>query len=229
LPRPRRLAPIPAAAALPGILYQDPRLIIIDKPAGLPVHAGPRGGPALTDLLPALAGGKRRVPQPAHRLDTDTAGCLVLGRTKPALAALGVLFAAQQAEKTYWAVVLGGPALLSGVIDLPLAKQSTAAAGWRMVVDPSGQPAFTRWDVLGRGPGTTWLALRPATGRTHQLRVHCARAGWPILGDARYGGPAGALMLLARSIRLPLDPPVAAEAPVPPHMHAALGACGWLA
>jgi tRNA pseudouridine32 synthase / 23S rRNA pseudouridine746 synthase len=195
----------------------------------MPVDAGRRGGASLTDLLPALAGSKRRLPQPAHRLDTDTAGCLVLGRTKPALAALGALFAGQQAEKIYWAVVLGGPAAISGVIDLPLAKRSTAAAGWRMVVDPVGQAACTRWEVLGRGKGATWIALRPATGRTHQLRVHCAHAGWPIQGDGRYGGGAGALMLLARSLRLPLDPPVAAEAPVPPHMRAALMACGWRA
>jgi RluA family pseudouridine synthase len=215
--------------ALPAILYQDPRLMIIDKPAGLPVHAGPRGGTSLMDLLPALAGGKRRMPQPAHRLDTDTAGCLVLGRTKPALAALGALFAGKQAKKTYWAVVLGGPDALSGVIDVPLAKHSTAAAGWRMVADHAGQPACTRWEVLGRGVDTAWLALQPATGRTHQLRVHCAHAGWPILGDSRYGGGTGALMLLARSLRLPLEPPVAAEAPVPPHMRAALGACGWRA
>jgi len=216
-------------ASLPSILLRDDRLLIIDKPAGLAVHAGPRGGPSLEDLLPALALGKRRPPQPAHRLDTDTAGCLVLGRSKPALAMLGALFAGQLAQKTYWAVVQGGPGASAGRIDAPLAKRSSAAEGWRMVVDREGQPARTAWEVMGRGEGVTWLALRPATGRTHQLRVHCAHAGWPILGDARYGGGAGAMQLLARAISLPLDPPVAAEAPVPRHMIAALTACGWRA
>jgi tRNA pseudouridine32 synthase / 23S rRNA pseudouridine746 synthase len=214
---------------LPAILYRDEAVLILDKPAGLAVHAGPRGGASLEDLLPALAFGKRRVPQPAHRLDTDTAGCLVLGRTKPALAMLGAIFAAGRAHKTYWAVVKGALAGEAGVIEAPLLKRSTKAAGWRMLVDAKGQPAVTEWRVLGRGPGMTWLELRPHTGRTHQLRVHCAHLGHPILGDARYGGEAGPLHLLARAIELPTEPPVSASAPVPPHMAAALTACGWRA
>jgi len=223
--------PIPrATAAAPfPILHRDERVLVIDKPAGLAVHAGPRGGPSLEDALPALTLGKKRLPQPAHRLDADTAGCLVLGRTKPALAELGALFAAHRVGKTYWAVVSGGPSEDAGLIDAPLLKHSTKAAGWRMVVDPAGQPARTAWRALGRGTGLAWLELCPATGRTHQLRAHCAHAGWPILGDARYGGGPGALHLLARAIVLPLDPPVRAEAPVPPHMARALAACGWRA
>uniref|UniRef100_UPI003463467E RluA family pseudouridine synthase n=1 Tax=Teichococcus coralli TaxID=2545983 RepID=UPI003463467E len=203
-------------------------MLIIDKPAGLPVHAGPRGGRSLEDLLPALAFGKRRLPQPAHRLDTDTAGCLVLGRTKPALAELGALFAAGRARKTYWAVVQGGPAAQSGRIDLPLRKVSSAAAGWRMEPHPEGQPALTRWRVRGRGEGLAWLELRPETGRTHQLRVHCASQGWPILGDPLYGktAPAG-LHLLARAIVLPLASPIEATAPVPEALRPAFRACGW--
>ena len=202
-------------------------MLILDKPAGLPVHRGPRGGPSLEDWLPHLRFGKRHLPQPAHRLDADTAGCLVLGRTKPALAALGALFATPGAvAKTYWAVVHGAPPEAEGEIAAPLLKRSTPREGWRMMVDPAGQPAATRWRVLGRGPGMSWLELLPRTGRTHQLRVHCAHLGCPILGDARYGGGAGALHLLARSLVLPLDPPVTATAPVPPHMRAALAACG---
>ncbi len=202
-------------------------MLILDKPAGIPVHAGPRGGPSIEDWLPALAFGKRRLPQPAHRLDQDTAGCLVLGRTKPALAALGALFAEGRVRKAYWAVVRGGPAGEAGEVDAPLLKHSTARDGWWMAVDPAGQPARTGWRVMGRGPGITWLELAPRTGRTHQIRVHCAHLGCPILGDGRYGGGEGRMHLLARAIALPLELPVAATAPVPAHMRGALEACGW--
>ena len=191
------------------------------------MHRGPRGGASIEDWLPALAMGKKRLPQPAHRLDTDTAGCLVLGRTKPMLAELGAIFAAGRAEKTYWAVVRGAPPQPAGTVDAPLLKRSTAKDGWWMAVDAAGQPARTAWRVLGRAAGLTWLELRPKTGRTHQIRVHCAHLGCPILGDARYGGGEGRLHLLARAIALPLDPPRGATAPPPPHMRDALAACGW--
>ena len=226
---PRRGAPRqapPADIAARVLLLRDD-LLVLDKPAGLPVHRGPRGGASLEDWLEPLRMGKRHLPQPAHRLDTDTAGCLVLGRTKPALGALGRIFAEGQARKTYWAVVRGGPAGEEGVIDAPLRKTSSAARGWRMTVDPAGQRAVTRWRVLGRGPGIAWLELSPQTGRTHQLRVHCAAGGFPILGDPLYGADeAGGLHLLARGIDMPPDPPVSAQAPVPAHMRAALAACG---
>jgi len=202
-------------------------VLILDKPAGLAVHAGPRGNASLEDWLPALRMGKRHLPQPAHRLDADTAGCLALGRTKPALARLGAIFAEGRAEKLYWAVLRGAPPEAEGTLDAPLRKVSSAARGWRMEVHPAGQTARTVWRVLGTAPGLAWVELRPATGRTHQLRVHCAHLGCPIVGDAQYGGGEGALHLLARSLTLPLDPPVGATAQPPAHMHAALRACGW--
>jgi 23S rRNA-/tRNA-specific pseudouridylate synthase len=97
-----------------------------------------------------------------------------------------------------------------------------------MVVDPkAGQTAATDWRVLGRGAGKTWLELQPRTGRTHQIRVHCACLGVPILGDERYGEAGGGLHLLARAIHVPLDPPVDATAAPPPHMMAALEQCGF--
>ncbi|MFO0202909.1 MAG: RluA family pseudouridine synthase [Alphaproteobacteria bacterium] len=227
--RPPLRQAIPATIADRILLLRDDALVL-DKPAGLPVHRGPRGGASLEDWLEPLRMGKRHLPQPVHRLDTDTAGCLVLGRTKPALAALGRLFAEHRAEKTYWAVVRGGPAQDAGEIDAALRKSSTAARGWRMEVAADGQPALTRWRVLGRGSGLAWLELTPRTGRTHQLRVHCAAAGFPILGDPIYGaGGAGGLHLLARAIALPTDPPLQAEAPVPAHMRAALASCGGAA
>jgi len=201
-------------------------VLVLDKPPGLPVHAGPRGGPSLEDWGEALRQGRRHLPQPAHRLDQDTAGCLAFGRTKPAMAALGRLFAEGRAEKTYWAVTRG-TLPDAGACEAPLLKRSTKARGWWMAVDAAGQPARTEWRVIGRGGGFTAVALRPRTGRTHQLRVHLAHLGAPILGDAMYGGGAGALHLLARALRLPLESgAVAAEAPVPGHMREALRACG---
>jgi RluA family pseudouridine synthase len=228
VPQTERRRTLPPAIAA-RILHQDDAVIVLDKPAGLPVHRGPRGGASLEDWLPALQQGKRHLPQPAHRLDTDTAGCLALGRTKPALAALGALFAEKQAEKTYWAVLRCVPDAAAGVIDAPLRKISSAARGWRMEVHPDGQKAVTRWQVLGAGDGLAWVALTPETGRTHQLRVHCAHRGWPILGDPLYGAAiADGLHLLARSLMLPLAPPVSATAPVPAAMQAAMRRCGWL-
>ena len=187
--------------------------------------------PSLADWLPLLQLGRRHPPQPVHRLDTDTAGCLVLGRTRPSLGMLGELFADRRAAKTYWAVVAGRPGAAAGTLDAPLRKTSTREAGWRMESHPEGQPARTAWRLLGgadtaAGP-LSWLELRPGTGRTHQLRVHCALLGCPILGDPLHGArAAGPMHLLARAIALPLDPPLAAEASVPPEMAAAFARCG---
>jgi len=206
------------------ILFRDPRFVVLDKPAGLKVHPGPGGGPSVEDAFPALS---RRADGPwlAHRLDADTAGCLVVALRRAALLAAQAEFAAGRAEKTYWAVVRGGPTAEAGVVDAPLLKR-TERTGWRMVVDPAGQRAVTEWRVLGRGGGLAWLEMRPRTGRTHQVRAHAAALGCPLLGDAVYGGGPGRLHLLARAIRLSLDPPVDATAPVPAHMREALRACG---
>jgi 23S rRNA-/tRNA-specific pseudouridylate synthase len=227
LSRQDRLGHVPSEIASHILLLRDDALVL-NKPAGLATHRGPRGGASVEDWLPALQMGRRHLPQPAHRLDQDTAGCLVLGRTKPALAALGAIFAKGLAVKTYWAVVQGGPAEDAGEIALPIRKISSRAQGWRMEAHADGLASLTRWRCLGRGAGMAWLELAPQSGRTHQLRVHCAAMGWPILGDALYGaGGAGGLHLLARAIALPLDPPLQAEAPPPAHMEGALRAAGW--
>ena len=215
------------------VLYRDGLMLVFDKPAGMAVHRGPKGGESLEDHFDALRYGLPRAPALAHRLDRDTSGCLVLGRHRKALAKLGRLFKTGQVGKTYWAVVEGDPEADEGRIDLPLGRLD-ATRGWWMKPDAQGQPAATTWKVLGRGGPLSWLALEPLTGRTHQLRVHCAEMGWPIVGDAIYGGAprngGPGLHLHAREVTVPLyknRDSVRVVAPVPAHMRAQLGACGW--
>ena len=218
------------------LLYRDGLMLVIDKPPGFAVHRGPKGGESLEDHFDALRFGLPRPPALAHRLDRETSGCLVLGRHRKALAQLGRLFKSGAVEKTYWAVVEGGPGADEGAIELPLGRLD-ATRGWWMKHDPKGQPAVTKWRVMGRAPppsDTAWLALEPVTGRTHQLRVHCAEMGWPIVGDTIYGtaprtgGPG--LHLHAREVVVPLyknRAPIRVVAPVPTHMRERLLQCGW--
>ena len=206
------------------LLYRDALMLVLDKPAGIAVHRGPKGGPNLEALFGGLRFGLPRNPSLAHRLDRDTSGCLVLGRHHKALEKLGLLFKQGKIAKTYWTVVAGEPKEDGGLIDLPLGRRD-ATRGWWMKVDPAGLPSQTRWRVLGRGDGRTALALEPLTGRTHQLRVHCAAMGWPILGDPIYGTGGDPLHLHARTIGVPLyknKEPICVEAPVPVHMRDAL-------
>jgi tRNA pseudouridine32 synthase / 23S rRNA pseudouridine746 synthase len=285
------------------LLYRDGLMLVIDKPAGIAVHRGPKGGESLEDHFGALRFGLPRAPALAHRLDRETSGCLVLGRHRKALATLGKLFKTGAIGKCYWAVVEGGPAEHEGTIDLPLGRRDESR-GWWMKPDPDGQPAVTKWKVMGRGQwgapelaqnsehaveggrassvpspasggGTgrgpaeriaqvhpfptpppqagegarpsqgervdsqrthhlTWLALEPVTGRTHQLRVHCAAQGWPIVGDTIYGNAprigGQTLHLHSREIVVPLyknRDPIKVMAPVPLAVQERLYACGW--
>lgn len=221
------------------LLYRDAMMLVLDKPAGLPVHRGPPARkqtiPVLTDHLDALRFGLPRRPEAAHRLDKDTSGCLVLGRHPRAMAELNQMFRDGRIGKAYWAVVEGGPKEDEGLIDLALGRRSPER-GWWMKVDPAGLPSQTRYRVRGRSDdgALAWLELEPLTGRTHQLRVHCAASGWPMLGDEIYGnapregGPG--LQLHARAVTVPLyrkREPIHVEAPPPPHMQKALRGCGW--
>jgi tRNA pseudouridine32 synthase / 23S rRNA pseudouridine746 synthase len=215
------------------LLYRDGLMLVVDKPAGMAVHRGPKGGESLEDHFDALRFGLPRAPALAHRLDRDTSGCLVLGRHRKALAALGKMFKNGSIGKTYWAVVEGGPAEDEGRIEIPLSKRDETR-GWWMKPDPKGMPSVTTWKVLGRGGALAWLAMEPVTGRTHQLRVHAAETGWPIVGDSIYGktpragGPI--LHLHSREVVVPISknkPPVVVTARVPEHMRERLTVCGW--
>src|SRR5260370_397555 len=171
-------------------------MLVSDKPEGLAVHKGPKGGESLEDYFGALRFGLPRPPALAHRLDRDTSGCLVLGRHRKALAALGRLFKSGQVGKTYWAVVTGGPPQDEGRIELPLGRKD-ATRGWWMKHDPSGQPAVTTWKVMGRtrlpsagsrqSHDVAWRALERLTGRTHQLPLRAAALGCPHACDSSSG------------------------------------------
>ena len=226
-----RPPPLSAEEIQARVLHRDGLILVINKPAGLAVHAGPSRAPNLEECFDALRFGLPRPPSLAHRLDADTSGVLVLGRHPKALAKLGRLFSGHTTEKTYWAVVQGTPPADDGVFDKPLLKINSKT-GWTVKVSDKGQTAVTRYRVLGRTPGMTWLELKPETGRTHQIRVHCTDAGCPVIGDRFYGHPEPGqqLHLHSRAIVLALSknkPPVVVTAPAPPHMMAALLACGF--
>jgi tRNA pseudouridine32 synthase / 23S rRNA pseudouridine746 synthase len=209
---------------IPTAIFKDKSFLVIDKPAGLPVHPGRAGGPSVEDFFPVWR--VKNGPWLAHRLDQDTAGCLVIALKKTALLAAQACFAGGLAEKTYWAVVRGVPERQSGVVDLALGKLSQGRE-WKMAPDKTAPPAVTEWAVMGQGANIAWLEFRPRTGRTHQIRAHAAAIGHPIIGDSVYGGGSGALHLLARRILLPVAPVLTAEAPVPVHMAENMRKCGY--
>ena len=204
------------------IVYEDAEFLVIDKPAGLAVHPGSKTPRSLEDHLDGLRLGFARPPAPAHRLDRDTSGCLLLARNPRALKRVQRLFEAHAVGKLYVARVAGAVEG-SGTIALPLAKISSKEAGWRIVARSDGRSATTRWTALGtRDDGTTLVALRPETGRTHQLRVHAQAALAPIVGDPIYGDGTGksahpGMMLHAYRLGFSwkADRRIEAEAPLP--------------
>jgi 23S rRNA pseudouridine955/2504/2580 synthase len=221
------------------VLYEDDVVLALNKPAGLAVQGGTKTSRHLDRLLAAWGEGLER-PRLVHRLDRDTSGVLVLGKSPAAAAKLAGAFARRRTQKTYWAIVAGVPKPAEGIIDLPLSKQGfgdremMAPAARK---DPRAEPAETEYVTVSRaGPRASWLALRPITGRTHQLRAHMLAIGHPILGDPKYHDAASAelsgdlkLQLHARRIVLahPTRGELALEAPLSPEMAAGFARFGF--
>jgi len=200
------------------ILFIDGEAIVIDKPSGLPVDAPRDGSISLENHLQSLSFGFKRWPSAVHRLDRDTSGCLLLARNPKAHKRFALAFEEGRVEKSYLAVLDGVPTTVEGVVDLPLAKVSTRESGWRMVGDPRGKPASTAWRLVETVKGRSLVEFRPATGRTHQIRVHAATGiGVPILGDPVYGKGGGVTLLHASRLMVPREgkPAIEAEAPLP--------------
>ncbi len=235
----KTISPRDAAYARSLVLYEDDEVLALNKPAGLAVQGGTKTTQHVDRLLSAWGEGLNR-PRLVHRLDRDTSGVLLLGKTPGAAARLSGAFAKRRAKKTYWAIVVGAPKPAEGVIEIPLVKKGV---GDRELVvpadpkDPRADPAETEYVTVSRAAHrATWLALRPHTGRTHQLRVHMKAIGHPILGDPKYADEAsialsGRLKLQLHARRIELPHPSAGtliiEAPISPEMKAGFAHFGF--
>ncbi|CAI3939918.1 23S rRNA- or tRNA-specific (RluA) (PDB:2I82) [Commensalibacter communis] len=202
------------------ILFQNNYYIIINKPAGMPVYNNKHTTQqSVEDFFPMMS--KRKDgPWLVHRLDQDTAGCLVIALRKQALIDAQHCFDTKQVTKIYWAIVQGKPQENYGKIDTPLLK-ITKNKQWSMQANPKGQSTSTQWKLLGSNGHISCLELKLLTGRTHQARAHCAILGHPIIGDTIYnskGDQERYLHLFSREISLPLSPPLSAIAEPPKHM-----------
>lgn len=211
--KPRGLDPRDIAYAKSLVLYEDEEVLVLNKPSGLAVQGGTKTTKHVDRLLSAWGEGLDR-PRLVHRLDRDTSGVLVLGKTPNAAGRMSGSFARRKVEKTYWALVVGNPTPRDGVLELPLIKKGLNDR--EMVVpadpkEPGAEPAETEFFTLSRAAHrVAWMALRPHTGRTHQLRAHMLAMGHPILGDPKYGNDASndisaglKLQLHARRLTLP--------------------------
>ncbi len=171
------------------VIHKDGEAIVINKPPGLATQGGTKTSEHVDGLLDALWFDADQRPKLVHRLDKDTSGALLLARSSRSAAAFAKSFSSRTARKIYWALVVGVPAIEDGMIDLPLAKQP-GTGGEKMYVDEKeGAPSRSRYRVIDKvGNRAAWVELQPYTGRTHQLRVHMAAIGHPIVGDGKYGG-----------------------------------------
>ncbi|SFZ81154.1 ribosomal large subunit pseudouridine synthase C [Devosia enhydra] len=247
-PAPDRVAGVPdskdAQFLRELILYEDDDLYVFNKPHGLASQGGSGTKRHMDGLLKSLTGRDGEAPRLVHRLDRDTSGCLVVAKTRAAATHFGAVFSSRSARKIYWAVVAGNPTPRQGRISCFLAKQQKGDGdGEQMVVVSNGTPgavhSMTHYSVTDTASRRfAWVTLKPVTGRTHQLRVHMAELGTPIIDDPRYfnienwqpaPGLGEGLHLHARRISLPLrdGSRLDISAPLPPHMQQSFDALGF--
>ena len=233
------LTPEEEAFARDLVIYEDEHAYVVNKPPGLATQGGTKTIRHLDGMLDALMpeGGEQR-PRLVHRLDKDTSGAVLLARSPGSAAYFSKHFATRKARKIYWALVVGVPDIFDGIIELPLAKQP-GTGGERMHVDEeNGQTAKTRYRVIERaGNRAAWVELQPYTGRTHQLRVHMAAIGHPIVGDGKYGSKEAFLTgsisrkmhLHARRLKIggPKGSKIDVIAPLPEHFAESLEQLGF--
>jgi 23S rRNA pseudouridine955/2504/2580 synthase len=231
------LTPDQIAFAQEMVIHRDAQALVLNKPPGLATQGGTKTTEHVDALLDALTDGDSR-PKLVHRLDKDTSGALLVARTSRAAAFFAKTFSGRTAKKVYWALIVGVPSIDDGTVDLPLAKQP-GTGGEKMHVDEeNGQPARSRYRVIERaGNRAAWVELQPFTGRTHQLRVHMAAIGHPIVGDGKYGGQAAFLTggisrkmhLHARRLRVdhPDGGQIDVSAELPQHFADSLASLGF--
>jgi 23S rRNA pseudouridine955/2504/2580 synthase len=221
------------------VLYEDDEVLALNKPHGLAVQGGTKTTKHVDRLLSAWGEGLER-PRLVHRLDRDTSGVLLLGKSPAAAARLSGAFAKRKARKTYWAIVAGNPHPTQGLIELPLVKKGVGDRELVVPADPKeygAEPADTEYVTISRAASrATWMALRPLTGRTHQLRAHMKAIGHPILGDPKYSDDkaaelSGGLKLQLHARRLTLPHPgggmLIIEAPLSAEMKAGFAHFGF--
>jgi 23S rRNA pseudouridine955/2504/2580 synthase len=214
-------------------LYEDADVLVLDKPMGLAVQGGSGTIRHLDGMLEALRDAKGQRPRLVHRLDKDTAGCLLVAKTRFAASALAKTFRSRSARKVYWALVAGVPKPRQGRISTFLAKEEREDESFMRIArhgEEGASHAVTYYAVVDTaGRQLAWVSLKPVTGRTHQLRAHTAHIGHPIVGDPKYfskenwelpGGMQNRLHLLARRIVVPhpRGGTIDITAPLPPHM-----------
>ncbi|HET8613462.1 MAG TPA: RluA family pseudouridine synthase [Sphingomonas sp.] len=240
--RPKRerppLSPDEIEFAQSLVIHKDAHAIVVNKPPGLATQGGTRTERHLDGLLDALTFESEGRPKLVHRLDKDTSGALLVARSARAAAFFAKSFSGRTARKVYWAIIVGAPSIEDGMIELPIAKQP-GTGGEKMHVDEKeGSPARTRYRVIERaGNRAAFVELQPLTGRTHQLRVHMAAIGHPIVGDGKYGGQDAFLTggvsrkMHLHARRLRIDEPdggrIDAKAELPPHFAESLAHLGF--
>jgi 23S rRNA pseudouridine955/2504/2580 synthase len=219
------------------VIHQDANAFVLNKPPGLATQGGTKTNQHLDRLLDGLAAESGR-PKLVHRLDKDTSGALLVAKSARSAGHFAKAFSGRTARKVYWALVVGVPDANEGMIDAPLAKQPGTGGEKMHISEEHGLPAKTRWRLIDRaGNRAAWVELQPLTGRTHQLRAHMAAIGYPIVGDAKYGGAdafltggiSRKLHLHARRIRIdaPDDGLIDVSADLPAHFSESLAMLGF--